>query len=320
MYVNKSACKSKLKQDETNMADRNGIESVKSKIYSLPLVDVTVVKLLSLLNDPDSSFQQIVEDISPEIAARFIQMANSAYYWVNARSIEYAVRVLGFSKMKQVITTSMLMDHFSRTSDLHGFDFQEFRDGAQLCATISRAFGRMFDHEDPGELFTAAMLLDIGELVIAFHFKDESRAINDLIASEGISADEAERRVMGLGHPEIAALILERYHLSQDICDAVRFHEVANRQIPKNSNYKLELIVNKSAKMTDSLEAVEKAEYLAVTDRLEKTVVKEGQRRFRKRVRGDTQQDEYQNLFVTVLEEASILIYDNLVGLRMKEE
>ena len=92
------------------MSDRYDIESIKSRIDSLPLIDVTVLELLSLLNDQDSSFQQIIDNISPEITARFIKMANTAYYWTNVRSIDYAVRVWDTSYLDTIYQNSQESD------------------------------------------------------------------------------------------------------------------------------------------------------------------------------------------------------------------
>lgn len=307
-----------MKYDETAMIDSGDIESVKSRISNLPLVDVTVLGLLSLLNDPNSSFQHIVENISPEITARFIQTTNTAYYGLDVRSIDHAVRILGFSKMSQIITTSVLMEHFSKAADTHNFDFHTFNDKAQLCGSIGRTLGRMFDYEDPGELFTTAMLIDIGKMIIAFYFTDEAREIDALIAAEDISANTAEKRIIGLDHPEIGAHLLEKYNLSQDICDAVRFHDVEHQRIPNETNFQMALIVNASAKMTDRFEFSEDVEHSAIMGRLEATV-SQGQRQFRKKVRGDTKHEAYPTLFAAVVEEASHLVYESLKELSMAD-
>ncbi|MEE8399792.1 MAG: HDOD domain-containing protein, partial [Desulfobacterales bacterium] len=272
--------------EESIATDTPDIESIKSKISGLPLIDVTVLNMLALLNDPNSNFQQVVKNISPEITARFIQTTNTAYYGVEVKSIDYAVRVLGFSKMIQVITTSILIDHFSKAADIHNFDFRAFNDRAHLCGSIARTLGKMFDYGDPGELFTTAMLIDIGKMLIAFYFIDEGKQIDALVAAEGISTHEAEKRIIGLDHAEIGAYLLEDYDISQDICEAVCFHDIEPQWIPKETNFQMALIVNASARMADSLEFAEGVEPSVITARLEATISK-GQRQFRKKVRGN---------------------------------
>ena len=53
------------------------IEQVSNKIDKLPLVDSEVVDIITLLNNPGSNFKQIVEKLSPSLAARFLNIANS---------------------------------------------------------------------------------------------------------------------------------------------------------------------------------------------------------------------------------------------------
>jgi HD-like signal output (HDOD) protein len=97
------------------MTTQEVIEFVESKINKLPLIDSEVVGIIMLLNNPASNYEQIVEKLSPSLAARFLNIANSAYYGGReVRSINYAVKLLGYGKMKDILITSILMDHFTK--------------------------------------------------------------------------------------------------------------------------------------------------------------------------------------------------------------
>ena len=118
------------------------IDQIANKIDKLPLVDREVVNIITLLNNPASNFKQIVEKLSPSLAARFLNIANSAYYGGReVRTIDYAVKLLGYAKMKDTLITSILVDHF--TKRLKGFDFNKFLKQAQFCASVARALGEM---------------------------------------------------------------------------------------------------------------------------------------------------------------------------------
>jgi HD-like signal output (HDOD) protein len=54
------------------------IDQISSKIDKLPLVDREVVDIITLLNNPASNFKQIVEKLSPSLAARFLNIAITA--------------------------------------------------------------------------------------------------------------------------------------------------------------------------------------------------------------------------------------------------
>ncbi len=220
---------------------------IEDRIQNLPLIDATVAEILTLLNSAESNFEQIVRRLSPEVAAKFLNMANSAYYGVDVKSIDYAVRVLGYSGMKQVLLLSELVDHFSKQRADDPFEFERYLREAQFCSCLSRVLGRALGYRDPAELFTASMLHNIGEMVIAFHFRDEHRRIAERLASEPFSAVEVEREVLGLHHAEIGAVTLKTFFLPENLLDAVRYHHAEDRVPPEDANFAMELIVRASA-------------------------------------------------------------------------
>ena len=55
------------------------IETVEKRVQELPLGDSSVFRITTLLNDPESNFDQIVARLSPGLAARFLHIANTAF-------------------------------------------------------------------------------------------------------------------------------------------------------------------------------------------------------------------------------------------------
>ena len=158
------------------MTTQETIKRIESKINKLPLIDSEVVGIITLLNNPTSNFDMIVEKLSPSLAARFLNIANSAYYGGReVRSINYAVQLLGYAKMKDILITSILMDHFTR--QLKDFNFDKFLKQAQFCAVVAKVIGEILSFKQLDDLFTAATLQNIGKLVIAVYFIDEHRQI-----------------------------------------------------------------------------------------------------------------------------------------------
>ena len=151
------------------MNDKVTIDKIEKRVQNLPLIDSAVFKIITLLNNPDSNFEQIVERLSPDLTARFLNMANTAYYSREVRSIAFAVKLLGYSKMKDILITSILMDHF--TKRLVDFNFDRFMNQAQFCAAVARILGEILEFSQLDDLFTVASLQNIGKLVIAVYFE-----------------------------------------------------------------------------------------------------------------------------------------------------
>ncbi len=145
------------------MTTQETIARIEKKINKLPLIDSEVVGIITLLNNPASNFEQIAENLSPSLAARFLNLANSAYYGGReVRSINYAVQLLGYGKMKDYLITSILMDHFTRR--LKDFNFDKFLKQAQFCAVVARVIGEILAFKHQEDLFTVATLQNIGEI------------------------------------------------------------------------------------------------------------------------------------------------------------
>jgi len=296
------------------MSNKDTIEFIKNKIESLPLIDEAVWKVMPLLDNPDSTFEEIVEKLSPDIATTFLKIANSAFYGREVQSINYAVKALGYDKMKHILISSTLINHFSK--GLEDFSFEKFQNQAHFCAAVSMVLGEIVDYKKPEDLFTVALLQNIGKLIIAVYFKDEHKEIIALKKSEGISTSEAERRILGVTHAEIGALVLKRFNIPQDICDAVRFHAAKDRIITEGYNFQLALIIRESTRIVGNFLLPEEIEPMEIIDRLKGTIEK-GQKIYRERMRKESIRPKgHQEVFSALLEQASGLVYRDLKGLQ----
>ena len=238
-------------------------ENIRQKINTLPLIDVTIWDVISLLDNPNSNFQQIAEKVSPDIATRVLSMASSAFYGRRkVKSINYAVQILGYKELKKLLITSILMDHFA--GRLKAFSFEKFQIQAQLCAAVARMMAEMLPYDQPEDLFTAGMLHNIGKLVLAVYFKEDHRRIVALKQSQGIHTTEAEKRVLGLSHAEIGAMTLKRFNIPDAIVESVRDHNLPGRSTAAQSHFELKLITREAAELVarcvlpDSLDELEK--------------------------------------------------------------
>jgi HD-like signal output (HDOD) protein len=291
------------------MGNEKTINKLKGKISELPMISGDVFEIISLLNRPESNFKKIVEKISPSLATRFLSMANSAYYGREVRSVHYAVKLLGYRRMKDMLISSILVNHF--TDRLKNFDFDKFQTQAQFCAAVSNVLGEILAYENQDDLFTVATLQNIGKLVIAVYFKEEHKQIIHLKKTEGQSTAQAEQNVMGINHAEIGAMILERFTIPKDICEAVRFHDLESGEIPENSDRRLKLIAREATRIVDHFALPEDMLPSEIPGLLSKTIL-EGKRKCSESVRAEMRSRGYDELFPTLLGMASSLVFQAL--------
>jgi HD-like signal output (HDOD) protein len=277
-------------------------QEIRKEINRLPLIDVTIWKVISLLDDPNSNFEKIAEQVSPDIATRFLSMASSAFYGRKVDSISYAVRVLGYGQMKKLLITSMLFEHFTR--HLKDFSFVKFQAQAHFCAATSKALGQMLDYPKQEDLFTVAMLHNIGKLVLAVYFRDHHRAIITLKKTERMATSKAEMQVLGMTHAEIGALLLERFNIPKRICDAVKFHDIQDRIVLGQDDYRLILISKQAADIVRQYVLPEMEAPLSLLDALDQTI-NTGRRATGRAMENEFHDQAYQDIFPQLLEKAS---------------
>jgi HD-like signal output (HDOD) protein len=295
---------------ENWMTTQEVMEFIESKINKLPLIDSEVVGIIMLLNNPASNFEQIVEKLSPSLAARFLNIANSAYYGGReVRSINYAVKMLGYGKMKDILITSILMDHF--TKRLKDFNFDKFLKQAQFCAGVAKVLGEILNFKPLEDLFTVATLQNIGKLVIAVYFKDQHRQIVSLKKAEGLPSCKAERKIMGTSHGEIGALVLQRFNVPPEICDAVRFHDGLDTELPANNNNHLQHIARRASTIVAQFSLPEEVAPMDLYHMMRATV-EEGKRNYREQVQTQIRSKGYHEIFPSLLEQSADLVFNDL--------
>ena len=76
---------------------------------------------------------------------------------------------------------------------------------------------------DIEDVFTPALLHDVGKLVLGAFVKEELEAIKS-IADKGVPFVVAENMILGTDHAEIGARILAHWNLPADVINAVRWH------------------------------------------------------------------------------------------------
>ena len=292
------------------MTTQEVMKFVESKINNLPLIDSEVVGIIRLLNNPASNFEQIVEKLSPSLAARFLNIANSAYYGGReVRSINYAVKLLGYGKMKDILVTSILMEHF--TKRLEGFNFDRFLKQAQFCAVVAKVLGEVLNFEPLEDLFTVATLQNIGKLVIAVYFKDHHHQIVALKKAEGLPSCKAERKILGVSHGEIGAIVLQRFKVPPEICEAVRMHDNLDTELQANNNNYLQHITRQASSIVAQFSLPEEVEPVDLYHMLQATAEK-GKRNYREQVQAQIRSKGYDEIFPSLLEQSADLIFNDL--------
>ena len=200
---------------------------IAAAIRSFPGMPGTAVKLLGLIDDPAMRVSQIEEILrhDPGLTANVLRLANSAYFGIPSKvgSIRQAVILLGLKRLIQMVIAacvSAIMDKSVPGYDLPPGELWRHSIAASVAA---EGLVKVLEVDAAEEIFTAALLHDVGKLVLGDFVKDEFKQIETAV-SQGISFEMAEKIVLGTNHADVGARILTKWLLPLEIVNAVQFH------------------------------------------------------------------------------------------------
>jgi len=195
-----------------------------NKLPSLPHV---LVKLLQACRDENTCFDTLSSIISQDAAlcSKVIKAANSPVYGraQHLNSLKHTLMFLGLDTIKSIAITASIKQFFSEYSNQKTSFLKDFWLHSLNCATIARSLAELTSYPYMEEAYISGMLHDIGKLMIEPKMDAQYRAFNH----GSYPADEilkSEEEALGINHPELAAIMLEKWNLPDVICDAVRYH------------------------------------------------------------------------------------------------
>jgi len=185
------------------------------------------MKLLALTDDPDLSVSQIDNILRQDAGhtANLLKLANSAYFGIPSKvgSVRQAVLLLGLRRLIQMVIASCVSGILSKP--VAGYDLPPGELWRHSIAVSVAAEGlvKELNLVAAEEIFTAALLHDVGKLALGDFVEDDFKKI-EAVLTRGIAFDAAENLVLGTNHAEIGARILNQWSFPPEIVNAVRWH------------------------------------------------------------------------------------------------
>ena len=211
------------------------LRKITESIIGLPTLPTVVTQMMSLIDNPNTSANDVAKLISTDqaLTAKMLKLANSAFYGFlrEIATVNHAVVVLGFETVKSLGLSVSVLERFSGANDNGEFDRQRFWEHSIACAVAARILAAKVRYRTrgQGEAFAGGILHDIGKLVLSQFFPDEFSEILHLVNTENIYIGKAEEEVLGLTHAEVGAWLGERWNMPKQLVDAIAYHHMPGR-------------------------------------------------------------------------------------------
>lgn len=195
------------------------LKEIVAWVGDLPPLPPCASRAMTMLNQPHVSLEMLEEVIGqdPALTARILRVANSPVFLRQRQisTLSRAFMVIGLRGLQGIIAASMLQGLTVANTELRSMIWQRSL-FTGLCAYRIATKLKM---QGPGEVFIFGLLHNLGQLVL---LTEPARValferVLDVISTTGVEFLEAERRVFGVTHTYVGALVAKKWDLPPSV-------------------------------------------------------------------------------------------------------
>jgi HD-like signal output (HDOD) protein len=205
------------------------LKALVGRLNSLPTFPTIYLQISRELNSDEPSIENIADFATqdPGLTAKMLQVANSAAFGL-AHKVSNpfeAVQFIGLNAVRSIALSAHVFNNFEKVEVKKFSAFQVWTD-ALRCARITRQIMRLekIDESETEDACTAAMLRNVGKLMLAKNLPEEFQQIITLAAQENLTLAEAGQKILGSSHTSVAAYLFGLWGLATPMVEAVAFH------------------------------------------------------------------------------------------------
>lgn len=205
------------------------LRTIVNGIAKLKPASQVLNKIVAITQDPESSMKDLSHIVSYDAAvtANILRKANSSYYGRSGQfeSVHQAIVFLGMDEVVDLALMASSADNMKQHGQ-KGYDLKpgELWRYSVISALVARDLAAEKKIEDKHLVFTAAMLKDIGKVILEQYVSESLEQINLLVKSKQYSFREAEKEVLGIDHAELGGLVAKVWQFSPKMIDIIANH------------------------------------------------------------------------------------------------
>lgn len=206
--------------------DHELIEEILS-CSSLPSLPAVALRVVELTSDSEVSLPELAKTIQNDqgLASKVLRTVNSSFYGLPTRcaSINKALVLLGLGPVKALALSFSLIGSIGNQDD--GFDYKSYWRRGLYTGVGGKIIADHLKLSTADEAFLAGLLQDIG--MIAMHRALGFRYAEVVEASTGDHRQlvKSELSALEVQHPEIGAMLAQRWKFPDELVIPVRYHE-----------------------------------------------------------------------------------------------
>jgi HD-like signal output (HDOD) protein len=206
--------------------DSNLLRRTVTAMGELPTLPRTYGALARAINDPEVSLDRMAKIVESDVAvsAKVLRLVNSAFFGLmnEIATVKTAVCYLGIEVLKHLVLAVEVFGVFKVPKPIAGFSMEKLQNHAQLTARIVK--GLPVPRYLSDAAVVAALLHDVGKLVLAARLPEQLAQALRIASHEGQPLYAVEDKLLGFSHAGIGAHLLALWGLPSPIVEAVAYH------------------------------------------------------------------------------------------------
>lgn len=207
------------------------IRRIVGTVGELPSLSRTYTSLTEAVNEPSTSISQVADIIGRDVAmsAKVLQLVNSAFFGLAQKvtNVQNAAAYLGMETIKNLALASEAFRVFVPDSRITQTVYESMQLHAQRTAAIAAKLPG--DSKTREVTIVAALLHDIGSLILASKMPDKFCSAHAIAKERGCKVFEAEKELLGTSHAEIGAYLLGLWGIPNLAVEAIAHHHAPTR-------------------------------------------------------------------------------------------
>ncbi|MBK9387750.1 MAG: HDOD domain-containing protein [Planctomycetes bacterium] len=211
------------------IAEETATEELLAQRVAIPSLPGALAAILATVDREENGAAEIAAALAcdPGLCARALRLASSAHYGVAepVTEVPRAVMTLGRTTIRRVVLQGAVLTCFETVERRDAARVERFWMRSTAAAHIARALTRLRVPDlayGPEELYTAALLMDVGSLVLLDHDAARWCAVQQ---GAGLGDPrELERLRFGVDHAALGRALVEAWNLPVFVAEAAELH------------------------------------------------------------------------------------------------
>ncbi|PCJ61261.1 MAG: hypothetical protein COA79_06685 [Planctomycetota bacterium] len=196
-------------------------------IIELPILPEVATTLIKLIEDPDSSANDLNDVLISDAAlsAKLLKLVNSPFYGMKepVTSLKKGIVILGFRTIRSMAISTSVVDLFDFI-EFDGFSQEEFWVHSLGVATASSLITEYLDIQND-TAFVCGLLHDIGKLIMNQYAQNEFKEILFYAKDSNLCFYDAEVKLgVDMNHAEIGEFLAKKWNLPVSVQTVIADH------------------------------------------------------------------------------------------------